>query len=156
MYYLRTFPDDFGVWIKKDKSSDEAKRLWPSEMMDRLQAPQHERLIHSGLAEAAHPNPTALSRIAGYDPDSDTLEISVGQVLSKNEASSLSADICLFAAISAYTVARTVRDALVDGLPNEAELKEFLDRLAGVTGSLSRQRPQGATVFDLFAKRVRR
>jgi hypothetical protein len=156
MYYLRTFPADFGLWIKRDKTSDEEKRFRPSEMMKRFGAPEQERLIYSHLAEAAHPNPTALSRIAGYDPVSDTLEISVGQVLSAQEASSLSADICLFGAISAYTTARTVKDALVDGLPNEAQLSEFLQRLSGLTDSLRRDRREGGTVFDLFGKRVRR
>ena len=156
MYYLRNFPGDFGPWIKKDKSSDEQKRFWPSEMTSRMKAPEIERQIYSGLAEAAHPNPPALSRLAAYDAAGDALEISVGQVLSQEEARRISAEICLFAALSTYNVARTVKDALVDGLPNDEQLQELLGRLKGLTDLLEKDAVRGTTVFDMFAKRVRR
>ena len=156
MYYLRLHPEDLGIWAKRDKSKAEQRRFWPSEMMKRLKSPDAERLIYRSMAEAAHPNPPALSRLGGYDPDSDTLEISVGRVLPENEARRLSADICLLGAISAYNTARTVKDALVDGLPNEEQLHEFLGQLTKLTDSLEKGPVQGTTVFDMLAKKVRR
>jgi len=156
MHYLRLHPEDFSIWTKRDKSPAEARRFWPSAMMKRLNSPEPEQLIIRGLAEGAHPNPPSLSRLGGYDLKSDTLEISVGQVLTKEEAQNLSADICLFTAISAYTIARVVEDALVDGLPNEAQLHEFLNRLTSLTDSVKRERRKGATVFDLFSEKRRR
>jgi hypothetical protein len=155
MYYLRTFPAEFETWTKPDKSFPEQKKFWPSSMMKRLKAPEHENVIYSRLAEAAHANPPALSRLAAYDAESDTLEISVGQVTTADEARRLSRDMCLFGVLSAYNVARTVKHALVDGLPTHDQLQQFLVRLDDLMKSADRPPSAGSTtVFDMLAERA--
>lgn len=155
MYYLRTFPADFEAWAKPDKPFGKQRKFWPASMMKRLKSPEDERLISSRLAEAAHSNPAALSRLGAYDAESDRLEISVGQVPTADEARRLSRDICLFGVISAYNVARTVKHALVDGLPSKDELQEFLVRLNELMKSVDRPPSAGSTtVFDVLAKRA--
>ena len=150
MHYLRAFPEEFDVWRKRDRPSKDERRFWPSAMMKRLALSEPERKLYQVLANAAHPNPTSLSGLGGYDAQTDALETSIGQVLPVAEARKFSANACLIGAVSAYNIARNVEDALVDGLPASMELGQFLQRLIGLTGSLVRDQTQGTPVFDLF------
>lgn len=154
MYYLRQHPDEYDLWCKVDKSAGEQRRFWPSRMMKRLELSEEERKIYSVLADAAHPNVTSLSGLGAYDSEGDALELSIGRVLTVEEARHSSLSVCLLAAISAFNIARTVKNALADELPNEEELQEFLRRLTDLTSGLEREPVQGTAAYDVFKERT--
>lgn len=154
MFYLRRFPGDFGAWIKESKTSNESGRFWPSKMMDRLGSPPVERQILSALAQQAHPNAESTTLFSSYDAPTDQLQIDIGAPLEIQRLTSLTSALCLFGAISAYTIARTLKGSLVHGLPDDDDVKLFFERLQALLAKRTQvQEIKGTKVFDLFNTR---
>jgi hypothetical protein len=141
--------------MKADKTSEEERRFWPSAMMERLDAPADEATIIKALARAAHPTPHSLTHVGYYDESNDRLEMFVGGVLDSQHLSDISGKLCLFAALSAYTIGRTLRGAIADTrLASDNELKNLLDSLDSALAGRTPVEPTGGTnVTDLFKRR---
>jgi hypothetical protein len=150
IYYLRQHPDEFELWSKAEKMPAEQRRFWPSSMMKRLKTTDDELRIYRAMADAAHPNPASLSGLGGYDSATDSLELSIGQLVPIQEARHSSASVCLLAAISAFNIARNVKNSLVDGLPDEEESQAFLSRLASLTDALEKEAVKGTPIHNVF------
>jgi hypothetical protein len=151
MYYLRRFPGEFSCWNKEKKTSEEEKKFWPSSMMTKLGEPDSSRLIINSLAENAHATVASLGLLGEHDPETGRVEISIGIRPHRHYLVEISGGLCMFGAIAAYTIGRTVKDSLVPGIAGEHDLVSFFQRLDEIVRRRQAKIPlEGVRVFELL------
>jgi hypothetical protein len=154
MFYLRRFPEAFSIWVKETKTKKEEMQFWPGAMMRRLKSPDIERSIFQLLAQQAHATALSITLLGSYDAERDILQIDIGIKLPLEKLTFITDSLCLYAALASHTVARTVRDSLVEGVATEDEVKGFFSKVQAILEKRTHAPSvEGTNVFEFLEGR---